>query len=36
MLKFLQKNKYMIIVAALVLAGSYGGYKYYQSTQQTA
>ena len=36
MLKFLQKNKYMIIVAALVLAGSYGGYMYYQSTQQTA
>ena len=36
MLKFLQKNKYMIIVAALMLAGSYGGYKYYQSTQQTA
>ena len=36
MLKFLQKNKYMIIVAAIVLAGSYGGYKYYQSTQQTA
>lgn len=33
MLKFLQKNKYMIIVAALVLAGSYGGYRYYQSTQ---
>ena len=36
MLKFLQKNKYMIIVAALVLAGSYGGYKYYQSTQAEA
>lgn len=36
MLKFFQKNKYMIIVAALVLAGSYGGYMYYQSTQQTA
>ena len=36
MLKFLQKNKYMIIVAALVLAGSYGGYKYYQSTQTAA
>ena len=33
MLKFLEKNKYMIIVAALVLAGSYGGYRYYQSTQ---
>ena len=33
MLKFLQKNKYMIIVVALVLAGSYGGYRYYQSTQ---
>ena len=33
MLKFLQKNKYMILVAALVLAGSYGGYRYYQSTQ---
>ena len=32
MLKFLEKNKYMIIVAALVLAGSYGGYRYYQST----
>ena len=35
MLKFLQKNKYMIIVAALVLAGSYGGYNY-QSTQAEA
>ena len=33
MLKFLQRNKYLVIVAALVLAGSYGGYKYYQSTQ---
>ena len=33
MLKFLEKNKYMIIGAALVLAGSYGGYRYYQSTQ---
>ena len=33
MLKFLEKNKYMIIVAALVLAGSYVGYRYYQSTQ---
>ena len=36
MLKFLQKNKYMIIVAAIVLAGSYGGYKYYQSNQTAA
>ena len=33
MLKVLEKNKYMIIVAALVLAGSYGGYRDYQSTQ---
>ena len=36
MLKFLQSNKYLVLVAALVLAGSYGGYKYYQSTQIAA
>lgn len=36
MLKFLQRNKYLVLVAALVLAGSYGGYKYYQSTQIAA
>ncbi|MGM9583540.1 MAG: efflux RND transporter periplasmic adaptor subunit [Phascolarctobacterium sp.] len=36
MLKFLRNNKYIILVAALVLAGSYGGYRYYQSTQVAA
>ena len=36
MLKFLQRNKYLVLVAALVVAGSYGGYRYYQSTQTAA
>lgn len=36
MLKFIKNNKYIIIAAAIILAGSYGGYKYYQSTKATA
>ncbi len=33
MLKFIKNNKYVIIACAILLAGSYGGYQYYQSTQ---
>ncbi len=33
MMNFVKKNKYILIAAAIVLAGSYGGCKYYQSTQ---
>ena len=36
MLKFLKNNKYIIIACAILLAGSYGGYKYYQSTKVVA
>lgn len=35
MIKFFKNNKYIILACAILLAGSYGGYKYYQSTQQT-
>ena len=33
MMSFVKKNKYILVAAAILLAGSYGGYKYYQSTQ---
>lgn len=33
MMNFVKKNKYILIAAAIVLAGGYGGYRYYQSTQ---
>ena len=33
MMNFVKKNKYIIVAAAILLAGSYGGYCYYQSTQ---
>lgn len=33
MMDFVKKNKYLLVVAALLLAGGYGGYQYYQSTQ---
>ena len=33
MMNFVKKNKYVLVAAAILLAGSYGGYKYYQSTQ---
>ena len=33
MMNFVKKNKYLIVAAAILLAGSYGGYRYYQSTQ---
>lgn len=36
MLKFIKSNKYVIIACAILLAGSYGGYKYYQSSQAEA
>lgn len=36
MMQFVKNNKYIIIAAAIILAGSYGGYKYYQSTKATA
>lgn len=35
MMKFFKNNKYIILACAILLAGSYGGYRYYQSTQQT-
>ena len=35
MMSFVKKNKYILVAAAILLAGSYGGYKYYQSTQVT-
>ena len=35
MMNFVKKNKYILVAAAILLAGSYGGYKYYQSTQVT-
>jgi len=33
MMNFVKKNKYILVAAAILFAGSYGGYKYYQSTQ---
>ena len=33
MMNFVKKNKYIIVAAAILLASSYGGYRYYQSTQ---
>ncbi len=36
MMNFVKKNKYILIAAAIVLAGGYGGYRYYQSTQVVA
>lgn len=33
MMNFIKKNKYVIVMCALLLTGSYCGYKYYQSTQ---
>lgn len=33
MMSFVKKNKYILVAAAILFAGSYGGYKYYQSTQ---
>lgn len=35
MMKFFKNNKYIILACTILLAGSYGGYRYYQSTQQT-
>ena len=35
MMSFVKKNKYILVAAAILLVGSYGGYKYYQSTQVT-
>ena len=32
----MKKNKYALAAAIILLAGSYGGYSYYQSTQATA
>lgn len=33
MMNFINRNKYAVIFCALLLAGGYGGYKYYVSTQ---
>lgn len=33
MLSFVKRNKYVIAVCMILLAGSFGGYRYYQSTQ---
>ena len=33
MMKFINQNKYAVIFCALLLAGGYGGYKYYVSSQ---
>ena len=33
MMKFINRNKYAVIFCALLLAGGYGGYKYYVSSQ---
>lgn len=33
---FFQRNKYVLIAAAILLAAGYGGYQYYQSTQGAA
>ena len=33
MMSFVKRNKYILVAAAILLAGSYGGYKYYQSSQ---
>jgi HlyD family secretion protein len=33
MLNFVKNNKYVVIAAAILLAGGYGGYRYYQSTK---
>ena len=33
MMNFVKRNKYILVAAAILLAGSYGGYKYYQSSQ---
>ncbi|WP_299446481.1 efflux RND transporter periplasmic adaptor subunit [uncultured Phascolarctobacterium sp.] len=35
MMKFFKNNKYIILACVILLAGSYGGYRYYQSTRQT-
>ncbi|MBR5790902.1 MAG: efflux RND transporter periplasmic adaptor subunit [Phascolarctobacterium sp.] len=36
MMKFINRNKYAVIFCALLLAGGYGGYKYYVSSQTPA
>ena len=36
MMKFINRNKYAVIFCALLLAGGYGGYKYYISSQTPA
>ena len=36
MMNFINRNKYAVILCALLLAGSYGGYKYYVSSQTPA
>ncbi|MBQ5708070.1 MAG: efflux RND transporter periplasmic adaptor subunit [Peptococcaceae bacterium] len=36
MMNFINRNKYAVIFCALLLAGSYGGYKYYVSSQTPA
>lgn len=35
MLSFVKRNKYVIVACAILLAGGFGGYKYYQGTQAT-
>ena len=36
MLGFLRRNKYIVVACALLLAGGYGGYRYYAGTQIAA
>ena len=36
MMNFINRNKYAVIFCALLLAGGYGGYKYYVSSQTPA